>query len=242
MKITLLEIVQKILSDMDSENVNSLSDSVEAMQIASIVEDTYYSLISMQVIPDHESLLELEALSDNTRPTHFKYGTNVKDIQKVWYDYSETAGETEWQTIRYLEPLDFLNNSDNRNSLFQIVEVGGTELSIGTDQHPCWYTSFDNNFIIMNSFKSTVDSSLQASKSRAYGTTLPTFTISDSFVPDLSESMSSYLLAEAKSTALVTLKGEANPKVEQQAKRMRNFIQNDRRKTRQGVKNSGYGR
>jgi len=34
MKTTLLEIVQSILSDMDSENVNTISDSVEAQQVA----------------------------------------------------------------------------------------------------------------------------------------------------------------------------------------------------------------
>jgi hypothetical protein len=32
MKRTLLQIVQNILSDMDSEDVNSISDSVEAEQ------------------------------------------------------------------------------------------------------------------------------------------------------------------------------------------------------------------
>ena len=40
MKSTLLQVVQSILSDMDSENVNTISDTVEAQQIASEVEDT----------------------------------------------------------------------------------------------------------------------------------------------------------------------------------------------------------
>ena len=40
MKTTLLQIVQSILSDMDSEEVNSISDTTEAQQIASVVEDT----------------------------------------------------------------------------------------------------------------------------------------------------------------------------------------------------------
>jgi hypothetical protein len=41
MKMTLLEMVQNILSDMDSEEINSLSDSNEAEQIAKVVENTY---------------------------------------------------------------------------------------------------------------------------------------------------------------------------------------------------------
>ena len=39
-KKNLLEIVQNILSDMDSEEVNTISDTVEAMQVAQIVETT----------------------------------------------------------------------------------------------------------------------------------------------------------------------------------------------------------
>jgi len=37
MKMTLLEMVQNILSDMDSEEINSISDSNEAEQIAKVI-------------------------------------------------------------------------------------------------------------------------------------------------------------------------------------------------------------
>jgi hypothetical protein len=57
MKRTLLEMVQSILSDMDSEDVNSISDTNEAEQIASVIEDTYYNIISARDIPEHQQLL-----------------------------------------------------------------------------------------------------------------------------------------------------------------------------------------
>ena len=44
MKQTLLQMTQSILSDMDSEAVNSISDTVEAQQIASVIEDTFYNI------------------------------------------------------------------------------------------------------------------------------------------------------------------------------------------------------
>ena len=40
MKMTLLEMVQNILSDMDSEEINSLSDSNEAEQVALVIKTT----------------------------------------------------------------------------------------------------------------------------------------------------------------------------------------------------------
>jgi hypothetical protein len=88
MKMTLLSMVQKILSDMDAEPVNSIGDTVEATQVASIVEDTYYNIISNKNIPEFNHLIKLTALSDSATPTHFQYPTAVDKIEKVWYDVS----------------------------------------------------------------------------------------------------------------------------------------------------------
>ncbi len=45
MKYTLLEIVQEILSDMDSDEVNSIDDTTESEQVATIVKSTYLSMM-----------------------------------------------------------------------------------------------------------------------------------------------------------------------------------------------------
>jgi len=44
-KLTLLEMTQDIMSDMDSDDVNSINDSVEALQVAQIIKTTYYNII-----------------------------------------------------------------------------------------------------------------------------------------------------------------------------------------------------
>ena len=44
-KLTVLEIVQNILSDLNSEEVNSISDTIEADQVAEIVKTTYLDLV-----------------------------------------------------------------------------------------------------------------------------------------------------------------------------------------------------
>ena len=46
MKYTLLAIVQEILSDMDSDEVNSIDDTVESQQVASIVRSAYMAIMS----------------------------------------------------------------------------------------------------------------------------------------------------------------------------------------------------
>ena len=244
MKLTLLEMTQKILTVMDSEQVNSISDSVEAMQVASIIEDVYYTVVTARLIPEHQSLIQLTALADSAFPTHFLYGSATKRVCEVYYDISETAGETAWRPIKFYEPLDFLDATDGLSSDSELVldKVAGTNLTIGNADYPTFYTSFDDDHIVMNSYKSTIESTLQSSKIRAYGTTIPSFTISDSFEPDLNELLFPYFLAESMSTCLVTLKGEANQKIEQQARRLKSYVQNDRYKTERSNVPKGYGR
>ena len=79
MKQTLLQMTQSILSDMDSEAVNSISDTVEAQQIASVIEDTFYNISSARDIPEHHQLLnlllcqlQLNQLTFNTQQTQKK--------------------------------------------------------------------------------------------------------------------------------------------------------------------------
>jgi hypothetical protein len=45
-KMTLLEMTQDILSDMDSDEVNSINDSVESLQVAQIIKTTYFNIVN----------------------------------------------------------------------------------------------------------------------------------------------------------------------------------------------------
>ena len=240
MKMTLLQIVQSILSDMDSEEVNSISDSVEATDIASIVRDTFYNITSTRNIPEHEELIKLTALSDTNYPTHFQYPTNTKQIFKVWY----TNRDGIYKEIRFLEPLDFLTNTDGIQTNYVSVsdKNAGTTLRIKNDRDPSYYTSFDDKYLVFDSYDADIESSLQESKVRAYGSKVPVFNITDNFVPDLDIDMFPYLLAESKSVAMSLKKGAVDPKVEQHARRQKSYVQNRRYNTKRSPKWKAYGR
>lgn len=240
MKQTLLEITQEILSDMDSENVNSITDTVEANQIAQIVKRAYYNIVSTRVIPEHGELLKLTAASDSDYPTHFYYPDHVKKIDKVWYQNSEGI----YREVKWLDPLDFLCKTDTHSEDYVSVadKNGGTSLRIHTKKNPTYYTSFDDNWIVMDSFDDTLDTTLQTSKVRAYGMKIPQFSIEDDFVPDLDDELFPYFVNEAKSTAMSLLKGGSDPKVEQAARRQKSFMQNDMYKTARKRPLSNYGR
>ena len=240
MKRTLLELTQNILSAMDSENINSISDSVEAMQIVDIIETTYFDIISTRDIPEHKELIKMTALSDTNFPSHFSYPTNVKEI--VSLDYQDSDGF--YRKVTWCEPMDFLNRTDGTQENYDSVsdKHGGTTLRITNNKQPTFYTSFDDEYIVCNAYETTEDTTLQTSKVRSWGTKYPTFTQSDSFTPDLDATMFPYLLAEAKSSAMSLLKGGTDAKVEQAARRHKSHLQNDMFKTKRANKWSNYGR
>jgi|TARA_R100000951_G_scaffold13735_2_gene10804 hypothetical protein len=240
MKTTLLQIVQSILNDMDSESVNSLSDTIEAQQIASVVEDTYYNIIAAREIPEHNKLMTLTAMGDSAKPTHFKYPTNTKHIERVEYNVG-TAADKDFKVIPFVDPVVFLDRMDEDGLLVETYE-GNLDLFVSSSEAPSYYTSFDDEHLIMNAYDSSVDGSLQASKIRAFGSSYPTFSQTDLFEPDLDNTLMPYLLAEAKSTCFSLFKGGPDPKVDQAARRLKSYVQNDQYKTTRPNVKPSYGR
>ncbi len=240
MKTTLLQIVQSILSDMDSEDVNSLTDTVEAQQIASVVEDTYYNIIAAREIPEHSRLLSLVALADTNKPTHFKYPTDTKKITRIEYNVG-TVSNKEFKQIYFVDPLVFLDRMDEANTLVETFE-GSVDIFVASDRDPAYYTSFDDEYLIFDSFNSAEETSLQASKTRAWGSVYPTFSQTDAFEPDLDNTLMPLLLAEAKSACFSLFKGGSDPKVEQAARRLKSYVQNDQYKSKRANKRNSYGR
>ena len=240
MKTTLLQIVQSILSDMDSEDVNSISDTVEAQQIASVVEDTYFNIIAAREIPEHSRLLSLVALGDTNKPTHFKYPTDTKKITRLEYNVG-TVSDKQFRELKFVDPLVFLDRMSEEDTLVETFE-GSVDIYVANDRDPSYYTSFDDEYVIVDAYDAAEETSLQASKTRAWGSVYPSFSQTDSFEPDLDNTLMPLLLAEAKSTCFSLFKGGSDPKVEQAARRLKSYTQNDLYKTKQANKRPHYGR
>ena len=60
----LIEYVQDILSSMDSDEVNSISDTVESMQVATILKNCYEELVANIELPEEYTLFHLDSSSD----------------------------------------------------------------------------------------------------------------------------------------------------------------------------------
>jgi hypothetical protein len=231
--MTVLEIVQNIASALDSDNVNSISDTVESYQIAMVVKETYYELLAALNIPSNDSLIELTGLADTTKPNYLKIPDTTKQIKWFKYDYVSNGLTGQYVAINYVEPEEFILRSVGNTSLAnsppytQVHDYSGVIFNILNTQDPTCWTTFDNSHIVTDSWDNTKDTTLQASKTLCWGENNLTFTLSDTYTPVLDDDLFPLLLAEAKSVCFLNIKQMENPKEEKRAKRQLIRVQND---------------
>jgi len=246
-KMTLLEMTQDILSDMDSDEVNSINDSVESLQVAQIIKTTYYNIIDGRDYDFLYELFQLEPSGDSSKPTHMKLPENIIDLKYIKYNTRKLADtKDKYLKIKYLNPEDFMEVVDKRDSsktnVTVVTDTTGISINVINNKAPQYFTSFDDEYVVFDSYDSQVDSTLTNSKSQCHGKRSVAFTLSDSFTPDLPVQMFSYLLSEAKSVAFVTLKQMANPKVEQQSVSQKRRMSQDAWRLKNGIHYPNYGR
>jgi len=220
-KLSLLDMTQNILSALDSDPVDSIDETVEAVQVAELIKEAYFELISQRDWPFLFQLGQLQALSDINNPTKMKIPDTWNKLKWVKYNKIE---------VEYLDPETFNNIITNRVAQAGVINANGYVIN----QNPQYWTSYDDQFLIFDGFNQTVESTLQASKSSAYGTQQASWTHADTFIPAIPEKFFPTLLAEAKSQAFVNLKQQANAREERKATRGRMAMRNDSWKNEHG--------
>lgn len=244
-KLTLLELVQNVLNAMNSDEVNSIGDTVEALQIAEYAREVYYEIISGLEEPDREGAFQLEALSDVARPNYLKVPPKVKSIKTLFYDI-QTDSKVTWKEVTYITPRAFITLSLSRASddnAQAVVDFGGTTHYALSDQAPTYYTTFDDEYLIFDSFDVSTETTLQASRSMVLGHEIPDFVMSDTFIPDLPADKFPLYLSELKQTAFTNNKQVSNANEDRKARRQRVRQLNNRYRSRQqGNPSKNYGR
>lgn len=229
MKWSLLEIVTDIVSDMDGDFISSIDDTDEAQQVAQIVKSTYHAIMSNRNWPHTARTIQLSSYSDNNFPTYMTIPSNIKEMISVFYDVrKQTETRLNYRQLKYLDPDDFLRKTNSRNSddvnTTVMLDPTGVKFLISSNKAPEYYTSFDDNIIIFDSYDSLVDSTIQPSKIQVRAYIIPPFEMNDDYVPDLPEEAFSLLIEEAKSKAMLRLKQTQDVKAEQEASRQNRWL------------------
>jgi len=88
MKLTVLQMTQNILSALDSDEVNSIGDTSESLQVATILQTTFFNMVSRAGLPDQMQLFQLTPSNDGTKPVLMFKPANVDKID--WLKYLDT--------------------------------------------------------------------------------------------------------------------------------------------------------
>jgi hypothetical protein len=229
MKLTLLDMTQNILSRLDSDEVNSINDSTEALQVANVIRNTYFNIITRANLPEHKKLFQLDSSSDDLQPVVMSRPDNVSRIEWIKYDkktVTDTNDIYEYVTIlplqQFLDRVDDYNTDDaNVDSLV----LNDITYNYTNDTAPSYCTIVDDKYLVFDSYDAAVDTTLQTSKTKCYGYTIPTFSLSDNFIPDMDDQQFPLLLNEATATAFVDLKQMPNEKAELESRRQWRTLQ-----------------
>lgn len=256
-KRTLLEMVQSIMSDMDSDAVDSINDTVESLQVASIIRDVYEQIITDTGVPEDQTLGMLDTIALGTYTgalNYFQIPATVERLYWMQYDIREDVADPQaYKDLDYLEPHDFIkyvNRNVTGDDTVEVTDpVSGFSYFIPNAVAPRFYTVFNDLYVAVDAINQTVDATqVLGTKTLCMFQTTPTWTMSDSFTPALDDNMFPLLLAEAKSTCFVSIKQQANPKVDKQARTQGVRLQNHKyrsqaaQKARTNSTGPNYGR
>lgn len=239
MKQTLLDLVQAILAAMDSEEINSISDTVEANQVALICKNVYYDIVNDLNIPGKNTIFQLDASGSTSRPVIMTVPADIFKVESIRYDYTATPGDTpDYRTMELLTFQDFmarqLPGEDTDNSIQVMTVTIDTEdfqFYYRNNADPKFYTTFNDNTLIFDSYDSTKDDTLQKSKTMCTGRKIETFSLTDSFIPDLEANQFPYYLNKCKLRAFNELKQTANQEAAAESRRQKIMQQVRKQKT-----------
>lgn len=227
MKYTLLELVQTVAASCDSDEVNSITDSTESQQIATIVRTAYFDILTRANLPEHYSLVTLDASGDSAKPVLMTVPTTVRNIVWLKYDNATTTdSDLQMRPVlfkplpEFLGMMHLLDEDDTNIASFSHTDGPDTfKFMYWTNKAPQYYTSYNDNTLIFDSYDNTIDTTLQKSKTLAYAQLVIPFIMSDTFVPDLDEPQFALLLNESKALAWAELKQTQHAKAEVGARR-----------------------
>jgi len=223
-KMTLLEMTQNVLSAMSSDEVSSIGDTVESMQVAEEIRNSFYQLYTNFNIPELEGMIHLESFSNPEMPHILKIPENVASIS--WLKYHDHRNN-EFRYVDWMEPEEFIHRivhqSTSDYGLYAPVRLlPGSPImfSIKANKSPRYYTVFDDpTILVFDSYDAEHDSHLTASDSLAWGRKNVEFELTDDYIPPIDANMFPHLLAEAKSACFINIKEVSNSKEEQRARR-----------------------
>src|SRR5258706_9483056 len=109
MSQTLLDMTQEILSAMSSDEVNSIGDTTESMQVATIIKRKYFDIVGRAGLPEHNQTIQLTPSNDITQPTVMYVPSEVNRIDWIKYQDTSVVGQDNYKYVTILPIEQFID-------------------------------------------------------------------------------------------------------------------------------------
>ncbi len=110
---TLLDMTQEILSSMSSDEVNSIGDTTESMQVATIIKRKYFDIVSRSSLPEHDQLIQLTPSNNETMPVLMYVPDEVNKIEWIKYFNSNDLDGSTLNDYEHDLNVDLENNGNS---------------------------------------------------------------------------------------------------------------------------------
>jgi hypothetical protein len=216
-RLTLLKVVQNYLDYVDGFQIDSIFDSEEGTQAASIAEHVFYRLIDKnRDTPSTSYVGSLDASLDPSKPCILTIPQEVNRIHNSNLSYNTaTDGGVQWETVQYISPEEFLKvvSISTKPDNTEVMEVNGIPFVILNNRFPMYCTTFDDVTLVFDSYHKDYDTTLQESKTRLIGTQSVVFLKQDDFVIPLPNRMHSGYCDMVINECCEALRGVSKPSV-----------------------------
>lgn len=230
---TLLEMTQEILSSLDSDEVSSILDTVEATQVANVIIATYRDLSAILDLPESTGFFELDSPASASTPVQLNIPEHIIRVDRFWYGPVNDENEVKFMLPQlFLDTVLQYDTTETNVSSMELTSQNTSNITFKfyNDRDPEFYTVIEDEHIITNAFDSAVDTFLTKAKSIVFGKWTNEVTLADATTFPLDKNAERLLLNEAKAQAFLELKQMENPKANLRARRL--FVQTQYKKDR----------
>lgn len=235
MKLTYIDLLRQILAEIESDEVNSLLDTVESEQITLVIYRIYKSIAATHNL-EHLKRFVIPFPEPGT-PTFFELPSEVNNISWIKHNNRVIGGPANYTTL-YFRPSEVfmrvLAGRDSSAGNVTTVVKDGIPYNIYTDRHPRYFTVLNKTKLLFDSYMSSLDvAGIDVNNLQIYGQLDPVIEIDDNYEFDMPSDIMTYFVNECISYAYTVIKQLPNPKIEQLSQKFEGSLRSDDRITSQ---------
>lgn len=119
---------------MGSDEINSIGDTTESLQVADIIKQTYMNMLGRYDLPSHNQLFQLQASGSIASPVLMEFPAGVTRVEWLKYFDTNPADTTQFQVDQYgaYSPHDTNLDLQSNSNGWSTTSITSNTIGLGT--------------------------------------------------------------------------------------------------------------